>query len=110
MMNYTHVVDWLMGRRAILILALVLSGCDITVNQPLSSDDLRHTGAQQREFDVAFPNCRVAANIILSYAKPVDGEEYRERLNASDRALIECMAKLGYPYRPRGELLLPWHD
>ncbi|MBL6854239.1 MAG: hypothetical protein ISS15_19325 [Alphaproteobacteria bacterium] len=99
-----------MTRWAFLALTLLLGGCAITLNKPLTSDDFRHTAAQQGDFEFAFPNCRVVADRILTDGPPVEGEEFQDRLNASDRALIRCMGKLGYPYRPKEELLVPWHD
>ncbi len=105
-------MGWLVGRRAILAVALLLSGCGLSFSllPSLTSDDFRHTAAQEGDFDSSFANCRAVADVVLFYGPPVEGEEYRERANASDRSLVECMARHGYPYRPKEELLLPWHD
>ncbi|MBL6613009.1 MAG: hypothetical protein ISP45_03250 [Reyranella sp.] len=114
MMGYRRVVDvvGLVHRRAILAMALLLSGCGLSFPfyPSLTPDDFRHAAARQGDFDFAFANCEAAADVILFYGPPVEGEEYRERANASDRSLVVCMKRDGYPYRPKEELLLPWHD
>ena len=90
---------------------LILYGCALIVpKDDLTSDDFRHTAEQQGDFELGFANCKVDADRIKTDGPPVDGEAYRDRLNASDRALVQCMHQRGYVYRDKDELLLPWHD